>query len=88
MRRGVATGMLMLMGLGIVLSALAFAGTGWLLKGVLGVQDYLLADAVTYFRIYALGLFFQFVYNIAAAVLRSLGNSRGHPLCAAAVLCM
>lgn len=76
MRRGVATGMLMLMGLGIVLSALAFAGTGWLLKGVLGVQDYLLADAVTYFRIYALGLFFQFVYNIAAAVLRSLGNSR------------
>ena len=76
MRRGVATGMLMLMGLGVVLSALAFAGTGWLLKGVLGVQNYLLADAVTYFRIYALGLFFQFVYNIAAAVLRSLGNSR------------
>lgn len=31
---------------------------------------------MTYFRIYALGLFFQFVYNIAAAVLRSLGNSR------------
>lgn len=76
MRRGVATALLMLMGLGIVLSVLAFVGTGWLLKGVLGVQDYLLADAVTYFRIYALGLFFQFVYNIAAAVLRSLGNSR------------
>ena len=76
MRRSVATALLMLMGLGIVLSVLAFAGTGWLLKGVLGVQDYLLADAVTYFRIYALGLFFQFVYNIAAAVLRSLGNSR------------
>lgn len=76
MRRSVATALLMLMGLGVVLSVLAFAGTGWLLKGVLGVQDYLLADAVTYFRIYALGLFFQFVYNIAAAVLRSLGNSR------------
>lgn len=76
MRRSVATALLMLMGLGVVLSVLAFVGTGWLLKGVLGVQDYLLADAVTYFRIYALGLFFQFVYNIAAAVLRSLGNSR------------
>lgn len=76
MRRSVATALMMLMGLGIVLSVLAFVGTGWLLKGVLGVQDYLLADAVTYFRIYALGLFFQFVYNIAAAVLRSLGNSR------------
>ena len=76
MRRGVSTALLMLMGMGIVLSVLAFVGTGWLLDGVLGVQDYLLADAVTYFRIYALGLFFQFVYNIAAAVLRSLGNSR------------
>ena len=76
MRRGVATAMLMLMGMGVVFTILAFAGAGWLLDGVLGVQDYLLADAVTYFRIYALGLFFQFVYNIAAAVLRSLGNSR------------
>lgn len=76
MRRSVATGMLLLMGLGVVLTVLAFAGAGWLLKGVLDVQDYLFADALTYFRIYALGLFFQFVYNIAAAVLRSLGNSR------------
>lgn len=76
MRRGVATAMLMLMGMGVAFTILAFAGAGWLLDGVLGVQDYLLADAVTYFRIYALGLFFQFVYNIAAAVLRSLGNSR------------
>ena len=76
MRRSVATAMLLLMGLGVVLTVLAFAGAGWLLDGVLGVQGYLLADAVTYFRIYALGLFFQFVYNIAAAVLRSLGNSR------------
>ena len=76
MRRGVATAMLMLMGMGVAFTVLAFVGAGWLLDGVLGVQDYLFRDAVTYFRIYALGLFFQFVYNIAAAVLRSLGNSR------------
>lgn len=32
--------------------------------------------AVLYFRIYALGLLFQFLYNIVAAILRSLGDSR------------
>jgi Na+-driven multidrug efflux pump len=30
---------------------------------------------MTYFSIYALGLVFQFIYNISAAILRSLGDS-------------
>ena len=48
---------------------------------VLGVQGYLLDDAVLYFRVYAAGLLFQFVYNIVSAILRSLGDSRAPIFC-------
>ncbi len=76
MRRSVSTALLLLLGMGIAFSVLGFLGARWLLDTVLGVQDYLLADALIYFRIYAVGLMFQFVYNIVAAILRSLGDSR------------
>ena len=33
-------------------------------------------QAALYFKIYAVGLVFQFGYNIAAAILRALGDSR------------
>ena len=62
--------------MGVVLSILGAVLTGWLLRTVLGVQAYLQADAEVYFRIYALGLLAQFVYNIVAAILRSMGDSR------------
>lgn len=76
MRRSVSTSLVLMLGLGAALSLLGVVGARWFLAVVLGVQDYLLADAVLYFRIYALGLIFQFIYNIVSAVLRSLGNSK------------
>ncbi len=76
MRKNVSTSIILLFGIGVVCMLLGIVGAKWLLKTVLGVQDYLLADALIYFRIYSVGLLFQFIYNIAAAVLRSLGDSR------------
>ncbi len=76
MRQSVATALLLLTGIGVVCMLLGLIGAHWLLHTVLGVQDYLLADALIYFRIYAIGLIFQFVYNTVAATLRSLGDSR------------
>ncbi len=76
MRENVSTALLLLTGIGVVCTLLGLVGAGWLLHTVLGVQDYLLADALIYFRIYSIGLMFQFVYNIVAAILRSLGDSR------------
>lgn len=76
MKRSIATSLILLFWMGVAFSVLGCALTKWMLNTVLGVQDYLLADAVLYFRIYAIGLLFQFVYNIVAAVLRSLGDSR------------
>ena len=76
MKRSIATSLILLFWMGVVFSVLGCVLAKWMLNTVLGVQDYLLADAVLYFRVYAIGLLFQFVYNIVAAVLRSLGDSR------------
>lgn len=76
MRKCVSTALIMLTGLGVVFAVLGIAGARFMLDNLLGVQDYYLEDAVLYFRIYALGLIFQFIYNIVSAILRSLGDSR------------
>ena len=76
MKKSVASSLILLTGMGVVLSILGALLAGWLLRAVLGVQDYLLASAQLYFQIYALGLLAQFIYNIVAAILRSMGDSR------------
>ena len=76
MKRSVATSLLLLFWMGLGFSVLGMLSAKWLLRSVLGVQGYLLDDAVLYFRVYAAGLLFQFVYNIVSAILRSLGDSR------------
>lgn len=76
MKKAVASSLILLAAMGVVLSILGFVLTGWMLRVVLGVQNYLLPQAETYFRIYAIGLLAQFIYNIVAAILRSMGDSR------------
>ena len=68
---------LVLLGLiGVLIAAVAFLLTPWLLSTVLGVPENILGGAVVYFRIYACGLIFQFLYNGITAILRSMGDSR------------
>ena len=76
MRRtaGASIGLLLVMGIaatiiGIVVSVPAF-------KYLLDVPDSYRGIAITYFDVYCLGLIFQFGYNIVAAVLRSVGDSK------------
>lgn len=76
LRKTVSTSLILFFGMGICFSVLGVVLARWFLSLVLNVQDYLLEGAVLYFRIYALGLLFQFLYNIVAAILRSLGDSR------------
>lgn len=76
MRKSVSTALIMLTGLSLIFVVFGVVGARWLLDFVLNVQPYLLDDATTYFRIYAIGLIFQFVYNTVAAILRSLGDSK------------
>ena len=76
LRKTVSTALILFAVMGVCFSVLGVVLAQWFLSVVLSVQDYLLEGAVLYFRIYALGLLFQFLYNIVAAILRSLGDSR------------
>jgi putative MATE family efflux protein len=62
--------------LGIIMTILGWILTPFLLKSVLGTPDVIMPYAVTYFRIYCLGLFFQFIYNGISFILRGIGDSK------------
>ena len=75
-RRIAATSVVLFLALGAVMSVLGAVLTRPLLAGLLQTPEALLEMAVTYFMIYAAGLIFQFGYNIAAALLRAIGDSK------------
>lgn len=75
-RRAVSTSIIVLIALGAVLSVVGVLAARPLLEHVLNVDALYLENAVTYFSIYAMGLVFQFTYNIFAAILRSVGDSK------------
>lgn len=75
-RRYAATSVVLFLALGAVMSVLGAVLARPLLAGLLQTPAALLEMAVTYFMIYAAGLIFQFGYNIAAALLRAIGDSK------------
>lgn len=75
-RRTLSTSLIMFLAFGLLITVIALSGSTFLLSRVLAVPDEILAEAQVYFNIYALGLTFQFIYNVVAASLRSVGDSR------------
>ncbi len=75
LRRNLSTAFCLLAALGLAISILGFCFARPLLKA-LAAPDAILDMASGYFRIYCLGLVFQFVYNVSAAALRSVGDSK------------
>jgi len=78
MQRAASTVLFLLGGVGILVSILGISFSHLILENILSVTpEYGILDmAITYFRIFCLGLFFQFVYNAIAAMLRNVGDSR------------
>ena len=76
MRRSAATSIFMLLAMGLVFSVVGAVFARGFLGDVLGVGDWYIDDAVLYFRIYAIGLIFQYAYNAFAALLRAVGDSK------------
>ena len=76
LRRNACTSILLMLGMGVVCTVIALLINRLMLQYVLKTPADLLEMAVVYFRIYALGLIFQFGYNIVAAVLRGVGDSQ------------
>lgn len=70
------TALFLMGGVGLVFTVLAYVLTPFLLKTVLATPDDILDYGISYFRIYSLGLFFQFIYNGVAFSLRGMGDSR------------
>ena len=75
LRRAVSTSILTMLGAGVVVTGLGYLLSKPILVGILNTSDEVLPLAMTYMRIYCLGLLFQFAYNAFAAILRALGNS-------------
>lgn len=75
MRQAVSTSLILVVGVGLVLSVAGGVVAKWVLHNVLSVSEAILPDATAYFSIYCFGLVFQFAYNIVSFILRSLGDS-------------
>ena len=72
----VSTSMILLSALGIAFTFIGMLTAGPLMKYVLAVPETELVLAVLYLRIYCVGMLFQFVYKIVAAILRAFGDSK------------
>lgn len=76
MRKQALSSRLVMLGMGIVATAVSVLISRFALQYILATPESLLSMADTYFKIYALGLVFQFGYNIVAAILRGVGDSK------------
>ena len=76
LRQYAATAIVLMLAMGLLMSLIGVCSARFLLARALGTPEALLPLTLLYFRIYAAGLVFQFGYNIAAALLRALGDSK------------
>ena len=76
MRRQASSSLLLMLAMGIVATAFGIAVSHFALKHILATPESLIPMANAYFKVYAAGLLFQFGYNIVAAILRGIGDSK------------
>ena len=76
MRGQASSALLLMLGMGAAATVVCVAVSRFALKYILATPDSLISMADTYFKIYAAGLIFQFGYNIVAAILRGVGDSK------------
>ena len=74
-RESASTGIVLIIGLGILSTVVGLIFAKPAFTYVINVPDSFLDLTLIYFRFYALGLIFQFGYNIFSSILRSIGDS-------------
>ena len=74
-RKNAAAGIVFLSVLGVISSVLGIVIALPVFRHFVAVPEMILDMAILYFRVYCLGLFFQFGYNILAGILRAVGDS-------------
>lgn len=76
MRRQASSSLLVMLAMGVLATAVGVMISRFALEHILATPDSLIPMADAYFKIYAAGLIFQFGYNIVAAILRGIGDSK------------
>lgn len=76
MRRQASSSLLVMLAMGVVATVVGIVISRFALEHILATPASLIPMADTYFKIYAAGLIFQFGYNIVAAILRGVGDSK------------
>lgn len=76
MRKASAVSITLLMLMGAVMTVIGLTLGVPALKYLMSVPDSFFDIAVSYLSVYCIGLIFQFGYNIVAAILRSVGDSK------------
>lgn len=74
-REAASTGILLLLGLGIISTIVGLLAARPAYTYFVNVPENFLDLTLIYFRIYAIGLVFQFGYNIFSSILRAVGDS-------------
>ncbi|MCM1136000.1 MAG: MATE family efflux transporter, partial [Clostridium sp.] len=74
-RANASTGILLLLGMGIFATVLGLLVSRPAFIHFVAVEENLLEMTLQYFRVYTLGLIFQFGYNIFSSILRAVGDS-------------
>lgn len=74
-RATASTGIILLLALGVFVTAAGIAVSRPAYMRLVAVPDEILSETLLYFRIFALGLVFQFGYNIFSSILRAVGDS-------------
>lgn len=74
-RSAASTGILLLLGLGLISTVIGLIVARPAYTYFVNVPESFLELTLVYFRIYALGLVFQFGYNIFSSILRAVGDS-------------
>lgn len=74
-RRSASTGILFLMILGVAAALVGIIFARPIFRDLLAVSEDILPMTIQYFTIYAVGLIFQYGYNIFSAILRAIGDS-------------
>ena len=74
-RANASTGILLMMGMGLLATIVGLLISRPAYTYLVGVPDEFLELTLQYFRIYAIGLIFQFGYNIFSSILRAVGDS-------------
>ena len=76
MRRQASSSLLLMLMMGIVATVFGIVISHFALKYILATPESLIPMANAYFKVYAAGFLFQFGYNIVAAILRGIGDSK------------